>query len=103
MSGVPLSTAKPPYAVVAWVDDYNVFVELPSVEGPPYILSYQLSEGGLAQALKVMRTAYEAVKPKPSRGKFSPTAPVREPTVIKDFSKTQRAVVREILKKQGLI
>lgn len=46
----------PPYAVTMWSDDNNVYVALPMTAGGiPFITKYPLSEGGLFQALSVLR------------------------------------------------
>lgn len=46
----------PPYAVTMWTNDVEIFVALPMAKGGvPYIMSFKLSEGGLSQALEVLR------------------------------------------------
>lgn len=46
----------PPYAVVMWRDDSNIYVALPmTAGGPPYITRYPVTEGGLSAALEVLR------------------------------------------------
>lgn len=52
------SEYRPPWAVVAWADEANVFIELPVKDGPPYIQRFPITEGGLGKALKVMIDAH---------------------------------------------
>jgi len=53
-------TGRPPWAVTAWVDTTAVYIELPmKAGGQPYIVTYPLSEGGLAKALSFMALQYQ--------------------------------------------
>lgn len=95
-----LLTAKPPYAVIAWVDDAHVFIELPSKgTDAPYIMRFDLCDAGLGKALKLMRQGYlDARKPTPTfrktRGPSRPASP---------FSQAQRDAALLALKKVGFI
>lgn len=94
-----LLTAKPGYAVTAWLDDRNVYIELPSKgQMPPYVLSFDLSEGGLSKALHLMRQGYLAARqPKPE---FRKTRGPRER--YSPYNDDQRAAAAAALKKVGI-
>lgn len=106
MSAEYLSTGRPPWAVTAWVDDSYVYIELPCKDGPPYIEKHAFSESGLSKALGMMRDLYR--KQRPKGGTYSLS---RHPKLIAmDKSKglpqasdSQRTIVRNILKKRGII
>lgn len=72
---------RPPWAVIAWADEANVYIELPVKDGPPYIQRYPLTEGGLAKALKVMIDAHF---------RFKKVGTKTRPVVMDDHPKIQR-------------
>lgn len=46
----------PAYAVTMWASDREIFVAMPMAKGGvPYIVSFPLHEGGLSQALDILR------------------------------------------------
>lgn len=47
------SYAAPSYAVRCWMDDNNVYSEVPSVNGP-CVLKFPITEGGLAKCLALL-------------------------------------------------
>jgi hypothetical protein len=50
---------RPPWAVMAWAgSNKDIYIELPVKDGPPYIMKFPATEGGLAKALKVMIDAH---------------------------------------------
>jgi len=53
MTAEVLPTAAPPYAVKVWADDNSIYAEVPSLNAP-CVVSFRLSEGGLAQVLKLL-------------------------------------------------
>lgn len=95
---------RPPYAVMCWVDDGHVHIEIPSKDAklPPYIQRWPLTEGGLSKALAVMKQGYK---------EYSKTGKVLTPigrqavrpgrTV--NASEAQREQARAILKRLGII
>lgn len=94
-------TAKPAYAVVAWVDDNHVYVELPCTDGPPYITKYANTEAGLSKALGLMRDIHR--KMKPVGGTFNLT---QHPKLIRRDGKASgasHAKARAILKQMKII
>lgn len=50
----------PPHAVLCWIDDLAVYVELPCTDGTFHRLTFPLSENGLSRALNLLRS-----RPKP--------------------------------------
>lgn len=50
----------PPHAVLCWIDDLAVYVELPCLDGTFHRLTFPLSESGLSRALNLLRS-----RPKP--------------------------------------
>ena len=107
MSAHYLSSARPPHAVIAWVDDVAVYLELPCKDGPPYITKFPLTDNGLHKALNLMRQAYHDAQ-RPTNGKAKPesTFAPRHPKVKSskpEYSPEQREAARETLKKLKLI
>lgn len=105
MSATALKSGRPPWAVTAWVDDVNVYVELPTKEGPPYIASYPQTENGLGKALNVMREMHSAAKSiaggKGGTYVFKPDHPMvkrKGPQV----TEAERSAVAALLKKAGI-
>ena len=47
-------TARPKNAAIAWATRDGLFVEIPCVNGPPYIARYHRTAEGLALALNVL-------------------------------------------------
>lgn len=46
----------PAHAITCWVGEKDIFVALPMTAGGiPYIMRFALSEGGLSEALKVLK------------------------------------------------
>jgi len=104
---------RPPWAVVMWSDENNIFIELPMKDPslPPYIAKYRYSEGGLQQALHALRRPPEEIKP--SYG--TPTdytksaashpaikhSPARD-RLLKETTESQREMARRVLEKLGI-
>lgn len=88
------ATGRPAWAVCAWADDNNIYIELSGVHGP-YISKYPLSEAGLSKALHLMRDChrkmaspiYQALGVNPN---YKPKG---------DFSEMQRERAREVLRR----
>lgn len=103
MSGSSLPFAHPPHAVIMWTDDINIYVELPTTMGNPYITKYPVNEGGLSKALNILRTRYEEL---PSAQK-NYTAPAVVPSLKNGKppvqTEVQRAQALNVLRKLGLV
>lgn len=91
-------SAAPPNALTIWSNGKVIFVELPTKRGPPYIISYQLTEGGLSKALDLLRTHADhsgaPMAGDPSRSNLSGKVVGTE---------TQRAQAQAVLRKMGII
>ncbi len=72
MSATYLPSGRPPWAVTCWTDDVNVYLELPCVDGPPFIQTYALTENGLGKALSFMRDFHRQHEPKGGTYKIAP-------------------------------
>ncbi len=46
-------SAAPPYAIKCWMDDNNVYAEIPSINSP-CVLKFPIQEGGLAKCLAIL-------------------------------------------------
>lgn len=84
----------PPHAVIIWCDEASLYIEVPSKQGPPAIISFRLSEGGLGKALDIMRGARDK-----SRTKYSPPRRRRSTK----FTDEQLDRASSILKKSGMV
>jgi hypothetical protein len=95
------STARPATAAIAWATARDLFVEIPSRSGPPYIARYARTAEGLAQALNVLIDHAEA----PSRGRVTAT-PSAHPAIKRSASRGTKdyspADAEEILAKLGV-
>ena len=96
-----LPSARPAWAVTAWVDDNNIYVEIPVTNGPPYVTKYAFSDAGLSKALGQMRDIYRAQAP--TGGSYNltrhPILVAKDQVKSKNFTDDQRASARDVLKK----
>ena len=94
------ASARPATAAIAWCTPRELFDEIPSRAGPPYIARYPRTAEGLAQALNVLIDHAEA----PSRGRVTQT-PAAHPAIrrlargTKDYSPDAAS---EVLAKLGI-
>ena len=51
--------AHPSYALTCWVDEVNIYIEIPSTAGNPYVQKFPLIESGLSKALHFLKLRYE--------------------------------------------
>jgi len=98
MSATTASTARPTKAAIAWVQGNDLFVELPTKSGVPYICKYKRTLEGLTAALNILIENSDALPP------TGPTVAQPHPSVRKvaSFSEDQREAARGILKKMGI-
>lgn len=101
MSAEALSTARPTHAVIMWSDDRNIYVELPTTLGVPYVTKYPLNEGGLTKALNILKTRYEEA-PSHEKNYVAPVAFTNNGKPPVQTSE-QRAVAHNVLRKLGLL
>ena len=101
------SSFHPPWAVVAWVDGNNIFIEIPSKDGSaPYIWKESLTENGLGRALFLMRDARQKAKPA-EIGSFNFLAiegakAIKRSRKDSPFTEEQRQAASAVLKKLGI-
>ena len=103
MTATAAPSGRPAWAVAAWVDEAWVYIELPCADAPPYIVKFNLSEGGLSKALTLMRDARKKAEPAPiasstwKHPKLS-TLPAKD-----KFTDEQRNAARVVLRKMGIL
>lgn len=97
MSAEFLPSARPIWAVCAWVDENNVFVEIPVLNQAPFIAKYRNDPTGLGQALRDMRE-YHRVKEAP----LIYTTPPRIASSPSPYTEPTRAKAQAILRKLGI-
>ena len=98
-----LTTAAPPHALLCWLDDRYVYVEIPSSTGSPFVDKFPLCEAGLSKALNLLRLRYDEL---PSSMK-NYTAPQAEPSLKNGKAPVQTAKQRDqalaVLRKLNLL
>lgn len=102
----------PPHAITMWLTDHDIIAALPmTAGGDPYLMKFPLSEGGLMQALELLKKRkHEVLSPTDAAELYSPPAhpPQVRPTKAQErlYSETtpeQRAKAQELLKKMGIV
>lgn len=53
MTDTVAPSAAPAYAVKVWMDDFNIYAEVPSLNSPA-VMAFAISEGGLSKCLAVL-------------------------------------------------
>lgn len=104
MSATHSITARPAWAVTAWVDNTHVYIEIPAAKlgDPPYIEKHSLTEGGLGKALGFMKSLHAKHEPQGGYYQLPEMKITRKgPTVI--ASEGTREKVRAILRSKGLV
>lgn len=103
MSATSLSSAAPPHALLCWLDDRYVYVEIPSSTGSPFVDKFPLCEAGLSKALNLLRLRYDEL---PSSMK-NYTMPSIEPSMKNGKPPIQTGKQRDqalaVLRKMGLV
>lgn len=90
-------SARPRWAVTAWVDHNNIFIEIPIKDKPPFIVKFPLTAEGLGEALKKMRN-YHVIEAGPAVYQIPPRL-ISEPVLVTN----RKAMARAILRKHGII
>ena len=94
------SSARPPYAVTMWADDRSIYAELPVVDGPPYIMRFDKTEGGLSKALHILMVAHRDNRPTGGSYKLPEQSIIkRKPEV---YTPAQRAAAKALLKRMKI-
>ncbi len=98
MSASRAKSAAPAYAVLCWADEMNIYMQLPSVNGP-YVARFARSEGGLSAGLHHMGALHIEHSGVPfHRAEIPPKA-----LTMKGLTQNDREAARDILKKIGVI
>lgn len=98
MSAEYASSAKPRWAVTAWVDSNFVYIEIPIKDKAPFISKYALTASGLGEALGQMKK-YHTIEAGPPQY----TIPPRLPSTASQHSNTTRTRALAILRKHGIL
>ena len=107
-------SAKPSWALTCWIDDTNIYIEIPSTEGNPYIQKFPITEGALSKALNFLRVRYEVA---PTAEKNYTKIPAPEGYIAKSMGASvvyrkqskvvqtdvERATALNVLRKLGLV
>lgn len=93
-----LTANKPRWAVIAYVDDNHVFVEIPVKDQAPFIAKYPLTAIGLGEALGRMREYHREKSGPPI---YSP--PPRIASTPSPYKDDTRAKARAALVKAGIL
>lgn len=88
------ATGRPAWAVCAWVDSNNIYIELSGMHGP-HISKYPLSESGLSKALYLMRSCHK----KQSSPIYQAPGVNPDYKAKGNFSEKQREHAREVLRR----
>lgn len=101
MSASYAKSAAPPYAILIWADELNIYAQLPSINGP-YVAMFKRSEGGLSSALHQLGAMHvEHAEPHYTRPDLPPkVAPAKRGLAV---SENDREAARDVLKKLGVI
>lgn len=91
-------SAAPPYAVLVWADERNIYSQLPSVNGP-YVACFPRSEGGLAACLHHLGAMHVEHSGEPY---LRPSVPTQEMKKL-GLTTNDREAARDVLKKLGVI
>lgn len=99
MSATAAPSARPAWAITAWIDDSFVYTEVPAISGPPLIQKYELCDAGLSKALAFMRDLHR--KHQPAGGSYTITQQAKIKTKAEP-SVDQRAKASAILKRMKI-
>lgn len=98
MSAEYASTAKPRWAVCAWTDANNIFIEIPIKDKPPFISKYPLTAEGLGLALGQMKKFHTI--------EAGPQQYIVPPRVVANagkYSNDTRSKALAIMRKHGIL
>lgn len=98
MNATVAHSAAPPYAVLVWADERNIYAQLPSVNGP-YVTCFPRSEGGLAATLHHLGAMHCEAGAEPY---LRPEVPSRE-LIKQGLNQNDRDAALMVLKKLGVV
>jgi hypothetical protein len=101
----------PPWAITCWSTDTDIIILLPMTSGaPPYMMRLPLNEGGLSQALELLKKRKrEILTPTEAQALYAPPknppqvkVSARRQQFLDDTTEEQRANARKVLAKLGI-
>lgn len=101
----------PPHAMTMWSTETDIIVMLPmTAGGTPYLMKLPLNEGGLSQALELLKKRKkEVLSPTEARALYEPpkTQPqvkvsARRQAFLDETTEAQRENARRVLAKLGI-
>ncbi|SRR6266849_3362305 len=98
MTASSAKSAAPPYAVLTWADEMNIYMQLPSVNGP-YVARFARSEGGLSTGLHHMGALHIEHSGEPFHRAEIPSKALAKLAITQN----DREAARDVLKKLGVI
>lgn len=90
---------RPPWAISLWSDITHIYCEIPAKSGPSLVMSFAKTEGGLTKCINLMGAQCAAAR---AEGKVFEMPVIHMPKAT-PVTETQRSLVRDILRKQGII
>lgn len=94
-----MTHTKPSWATLCWVDNHNIFIEIPVNNQPPFIAKYPRTPAGLAEALGRM-VEYHAERAAPPI--YTPPPRPTTTAVPSPYTSDTRAKAREVLARMGI-
>ncbi len=98
MSATKAKSAAPPWSVLTWADELNIYMQLPGGNGP-YVARFARSEGGLSAALHHMGAMHIEYSGQP----FTRAPLPSKELMAKGLTQNDREAARDALKKLGVI
>jgi len=98
MSASSAKSAAPPYAVLCWADEMDIYMQLPSINSH-YVARFVRSEGGLSAGLQHMGALHIEHSGVP----FHPAEIPPKALTVKGLTQNDREAARDTLKKIGVI
>jgi hypothetical protein len=103
----PAKSGAPPWARKMWYDAEAIYIEMPVTGHPPIIMKYRWTEGGLSEALKMMKVVYDKAGPHREKNGYNLDHSIIKREVRGKPAPTvnpkSRNIARNILKKLGMI
>lgn len=98
MMGTADHSPIPPWAITCWLSDNDIIVMLPmTAGGTPYLMRLPLNEGGLMQALELLKKRkHEILSPLEAQVLYNPP---KHPPQVK-LTKAQEALHRDTTPEQ---
>lgn len=102
----------PAHAVTMWATEHDIIVALPmTTGGVPYLMKFALTEGGLSEALRILKLQVPEAPRPTAASPANYTIPHNQPMVktskaheqlVKETTESQREAARRLVAKLGL-